>query len=72
MKAKLKNAWRSWTIWFNSIIGSVMTLLPVAQDSFPQIQAYIPPHVYQWVMGIIVVGNIILRFKTTLDLANKG
>lgn len=71
MLDKLKNAWKSWTIWVNGLAASIMVILPVAQDSVPQLQAYIPDHVYKIAMGVIVALNIALRFKTTTDLANK-
>ena len=68
---KIRGARKSLVIWFNTIVGTAVTLLPVAQESFPQLQEYLPANIYQWVMGALVVGNIILRFRTTLDLAHK-
>lgn len=70
-KARLRGSWRSLTIWFNGVVGSVATLLPVAQDSFPALQSYLPANVYAWIAGALVFGNMLLRFKTTLDLADK-
>ena len=71
MIEKIKGAWRSWVIWTNGIAGTLVVLLPVAQDSFPQLQQYIPANVYQWGMAIVIAANIILRFKTTMDLSEK-
>lgn len=71
-KSRLKNAWRSTVIWFNGIAASIMVVLPVAQDSLPQLQSYLPSHMYQIMMGVVVAANILLRFKTTTDLADKG
>lgn len=72
LKAKLKGSWRSFTIWFNGITGTVIVALPTAQDQFPQLQGYVSSDVYKWAMGAIVVANIALRFKTNADLADKG
>lgn len=72
LKLRIKNAWRSVTIWFNGVAGSVMVVLPTAQDSLPQLQSYLPHNFYQWMMGIVVAANIVLRFRTTKDLADKG
>lgn len=70
--SRLKRMHRSLTIWFNSVIGTVVVLLPTAQDSFPQLHEYVHPSVYKWGMAVLIVGNILLRFKTTADLAEKG
>lgn len=70
-KDRLKNAWKSWTIWVNSIAASFVVILPVAQESIPQLQAYLPDHVYKLAMGVVIALNIALRFKTTSDLADK-
>lgn len=68
---KLKGAWRSWTIHFNVWCGMLIGGLPLAQDSFPQLQPYIPADLFQKAMVVLIVGNLLLRFKTTADLAHK-
>ena len=70
--AKLDNAWRSWTIWVNSVLAIIMLALPSLQDSFPQLQSYLPEHIYKYAMLVIIAANIALRFKTVQDLALKG
>ena len=70
--AKLDNAWRSWTIWINSLLAVIILGLPMLQESFPQLQNYLPDHIYKNVMLLIIGANIILRFKTVQDLALKG
>ena len=70
--AKLNNAWRSWTIWLNSLMAITMLSLPDLQQSFPQLQTYLPEHIYKYAMLVIISANIILRFKTVQDLAVKG
>ena len=71
MKAKLANMHRSITIWFNGVLGTVAVGLPMAQDNFPQLQSYVPEKWYHYMMGALVVGNIMLRFKTSKALEER-
>lgn len=72
LKRRLHGAKRSMTIWFNTAAGCLVLILPVAQDAFPQMQGYLPADAYRWLMGIIIAANIILRFRTAVDLAEKA
>ena len=63
-KAKLMNSWKSWTNWFNTT-GVIILQVLVSEPSF---QEYLSMHD---LMLAIVIGNIILRFKTTSSLADK-
>lgn len=69
--AKLKNSWKSLTIFFNAVIGGFIVALPDLKGEFTQLQDYLPEHLYKYGMVIIIVGNILLRFKTNKDLAHK-
>lgn len=71
IKAKLAKAHRSWTVWFNGMVGAAVSALPFAQDNLPQLQGYVPAHLYQYAMAAVIVGNIILRFKTAQGLESK-
>lgn len=71
MLKKLANCRKSWTIKFNALFGGVFYLLPILQTDFPQLRGYIPDNWFKWAMALIIVGNIILRFKTKSDLADK-
>jgi hypothetical protein len=71
IKLHLKGALRSWTIHFNVWIAAVWAALPTLQEWFPQLQNYLPAKGYQYAMGLIILGNLILRFKTTQSLATK-
>ena len=70
-KGDVVNAHKSLTIWFNGIMGAAVVALPIAQDNFAQLQDYLPANPYHSMMGAVVVGNIILRFKTNGALAEK-
>lgn len=67
----IKNAWKSLTIWFNGVSAMVISGMPMLSDTFPQMQPYMTPQFYQWVGGIVVASNILLRFKTCKSLAEK-
>lgn len=71
-RADIARAHKSFTIWFNGVLGVAIVLLPVAQDQMPQLQDYLPANVYHYAMGALVVGNILLRFKTNCALAEKA
>lgn len=67
----VQRAYVSLTIWVNGIALTVIGLLPLAQDYAPQLQAYISPDLYKQMMLVLVIANILLRFKTSSALRNK-
>jgi preprotein translocase subunit SecY len=71
MLDKLKNAWKSWTIWLNTIALAIIAALPDLLASFPQLQGYLPDNMYRAGMGFLIVLNIALRFKTNAPLNAK-
>jgi hypothetical protein len=62
---------RSWTIWFNSIIGTLLAFWPYLADNIAALQPYMSMNVYHWLGGILVAGNLVLRFKTNNALKDK-
>lgn len=68
---KVKGLKKSATAWFNAIVATIVSGLPFAIDAFPQIKGYVPDNIYSAAWVVLVVGNILLRFKTTKDLAEK-
>lgn len=68
---KLRGAWRSWTIHFNVWLAIVIEFLPMAKDSFPELQPYVPANLFQYGMAVLIIGNLILRFKTNTSLEAK-
>lgn len=71
IRAKLARAHRSLTLWFNAVAASVVTALPILQDAFPAMHDYIPDNLYKSAMGVVVAGNILLRFRTNQPLESK-
>lgn len=71
MKNKLRGAWRSATVWFNSTLLAMLPLFEAVKSSVPELQSYLPDSAYKWVGLAVVVGNLLLRFKTNTDLAHR-
>lgn len=69
MLSKLKNAWKSMVIWFNSLMAVLIAALPAIQEALPAIQQYVPDIKYFAVS--VILGNIVLRFKTAKPLEEK-
>lgn len=70
-KADIVKAHKSLTIWFNSVMGILVVALPMAQDNFAQLQGYLPANFYHYFMGAVIIGNIVLRFRTSAPLSAK-
>ena len=68
---KLRGLKKSSTIWFNAIVAAIVSVLPYAISTFPQIKGYVPDNIYSTAWVALVVGNILFRIKTTTDLADK-
>lgn len=71
MKDKLLGALRSWTIHFNLWMAALIELLPLAKDSFPELQPYLPSNLFQTGMLVLIAGNMMLRFRTKCALESK-
>jgi len=67
----LKRVHRSWTIWVNGAILTILEAIPYAQDAFPQLEGYLSPEFYKQGMTALIVANIILRFKTKSAIKDK-
>lgn len=64
LKAQLKNAYLSLTIWFNTV-GIVLLSAAMAD---PMVATYLTANGLTW---IIIIGNVLLRFKTSKGLESK-
>lgn len=74
-KAYARGCVKSWTIWFNSAWVLLLAWLPdivmLIQTELPAVQAYIPAELYKWLNATGIIGNLLLRFKTTKALPDK-
>lgn len=72
IRRKLKSMHRSLVNRFNAAAGIIAIGLPIAQDSAPALSAYVPQNIFHWLMGIVIVGNILLRtFRTSQPIETK-
>jgi hypothetical protein len=69
---RIKNSWLSLTMWFNAALGTVWLFLPELTATLPAAREFLDGDVYKKLMLLAIVGNMVLRVKTTQDLANKG
>ena len=69
---RLKKSWLSLTMWFNASLATVWLFLPELTSTLPAVKEYLDGDVYKKLMLLAIIGNMILRVKTTQDLANKG
>lgn len=70
-KQRLKKCWKSLTVAVNGLVLSAIPVVEYARSSIEEVRDYLSPDAYKWIALSLVVANIILRFKTTSDLADK-
>lgn len=68
---KLRKAWRSKTIWFNTILLAGLPVFELLQLVLPEMQDYVPANIYKIMGTVAVVGNTVLRFMTSQPLEHK-
>lgn len=69
--AKLRGAVKSLTIWLNGIGLAVVAGWNEITESVPQLQQYVDAQTYKYLALSLVVGNIIVRFRTRSPLEHK-
>jgi len=67
MLQKLKNAWKSRTVW----VGSVLVILSAAQANMIDLSAIMDPKTYGLVTFVLSMVIIALRFVTSKPLDEK-
>lgn len=68
---KLVGSVRSLTVWFNTLL---LMALPFSADliaQLPMLQQFLPETIYKSVGAIVVVVNLMLRFRTKAPLELK-
>lgn len=71
IKQRLSKCWKSLTVAVNGLILSAIPLIEYLRANVDQVRDFLSPETYKWLALSLVVANIILRFKTTSDLADK-
>jgi uncharacterized membrane protein len=67
----LKGSLKSLTIWFNGILLALLPFMEYLKDSLPQLQEWLGDDLYRTVGLIVVIGNILLRYKTNKPVSEK-
>ena len=65
LKTYLWGIWNSWTCWFNTA-GIILLSVSLAD---PLLNKWLIENNFMWV---VIVGNIVLRFKTDEGIKQKG
>jgi hypothetical protein len=68
---KLKNAWRSKTIWFNTVVGLGLLYSDQILQLLPQLQPVLGAQHFQTILTAVTVANVVLRFVTQHPLEAK-
>lgn len=71
LKRKLLRAHRSLTIQFNALMGVFVGVAPELVDALPALQPHLGPEFYKWVAIATIVGNSVIRAKTSQPLEDK-
>jgi hypothetical protein len=71
IKQAIRGCKKSWTIWFNTLLLTLIPVFDYAQSQFQQLQPYMNEDTFKLLGLVILVGNIVLRFKTTSSLGEK-
>jgi len=67
----MKAFWKSMTIWFNSVAGGLVVLLPDLMAQLPMLKEYVPTDIYRWLFMAVIVGNILIRARTSTAIGLK-
>lgn len=62
---------KSWTMHFNVWLAGFVVFLPEIKANLPEMSAYLPENVYKYIALIVVIGNVMLRIKTTKALIER-
>ena len=71
MLDKMKGCYKSVVIWFNGLALSFVSLFDLFHESLPELSQYVPDNIYKKVGLAIIIGNLLLRFKTSKALQDK-
>lgn len=71
LRAMLARLHKSMTIWFNSVMGLLLVYWTDIQASMTDLERLMTPDAYAVTVKVMLVGNILLRFKTTQALDQK-
>ena len=67
----MKAFWKSLTIWFNTVFGSLMAMIPLAMEQLPVLKEYLPANWYMWALLALTVGNVVIRARTSTAIGMR-
>lgn len=71
LKAWLRGAVKSTTMWFNSVFGVVAAVVTDLPNVLPDLAPMVSPGIYKWLLFANILGNMALRVKTKVALPEK-
>jgi hypothetical protein len=72
IRATLKGALKSFTVWAAGIVAVLPDGLTLIQNNFATVAPFIPKEKQEWTLRGIALVMLLLRLKTTTSLAEKG
>ena len=67
----MKAFWKSLTVWFNTLSGTAIAMVPLAMEQLPVLKDYLPTNWYMWALLALTVGNLIIRVKTNTAIGMR-
>lgn len=72
IKATLRGALKSLTVWVSVLLAALPEILPMLQANFSTVAPFIPTELHSRVLQLIALVMLGLRIKTNTSLAAKG
>lgn len=69
--AYLRGAVKSWTIWTNGVLLTLVLAAPTLQEALPQIKPFVSNNAFEHLTLIVILLNVGLRIKTNTSLSTK-
>ena len=67
----MKVFWKSLTIWFNTVSGSLIAAVPLMMEQLPVLKEYLPTNWYMWALLALTVGNVVIRARTSTAIGMR-
>lgn len=71
VKATLKGAWKSWTVWAAGLFAALPEIVPLVLSEWPSFAPFVPDWMESKALQVASLVMVLLRIKTTRALAEK-
>lgn len=68
---KIAGLRKSFTFYFNATFAAVAAILPDLLQAIPELQPLVGPEVYKHLLIINILGNVLIRGRTSKPLEDK-